>query len=116
MFEFHNIALSGDGAILTASCLIDPANPCFNGHFPGHPLLPAVAQIGLLEALMASATGWNKKICGGSALKFLQPVLPGEQLELRLERQGADTLYVSFTCDGSLKSKGQLHTCGVALV
>jgi len=66
----------------------------------------------MLETLMAAGTDWNVKINAGTALKFLQPVLPGELLDLRLEREDASKIRFSLSSGGSLKSKGQLYVSG----
>lgn len=54
-------------------------HPAYDGHFPGHPLLPGVA---LLAEAMASldASGWSV-----DQAKFLMPVEPGTPLTLMHE-------------------------------
>ena len=51
-------------------------HPAYEGHFPGHPLLPGVVL--LAEAMAAlDASGWNV-----DNAKFLMPVEPGTALTL----------------------------------
>ena len=83
----------------------------FNGHFPGHPVMPGVL---ILEALaQASAilayktSGFDPKekvayLMGIDGARFRQPVVPGDRLQLEIE---------------VLRQKGELmKTRGIATV
>lgn len=68
--------------------------PFFNGHFPGHPVMPGVL---ILEALAQAAallayksTGLDPKgrvayLMGIDGAKFRKPVVPGDRLQLEVE-------------------------------
>ncbi|RCW72836.1 3-hydroxyacyl-ACP dehydratase [Pseudorhodoferax soli] len=78
-----------DAATPRSLALHIPADhPAFAGHFPGQPLLPGVALLAaVLEAVLADAAlaarvGPAPRL--GHA-KFLAPVRPGAQLEIRLD-------------------------------
>jgi UDP-3-O-[3-hydroxymyristoyl] N-acetylglucosamine deacetylase / 3-hydroxyacyl-[acyl-carrier-protein] dehydratase len=67
--------------------------PFFQGHFPGHPIMPgvliieAMAQVGGM-LLMGSLTEPDTKVVYFMSLdnvKFRQPVKPGDQLRFELE-------------------------------
>ena len=49
----------------------------FEGHFPGHPVLPAVVQILMAEITISQATGTDRRTEGIRNAKFLRPVPPG---------------------------------------
>ncbi|MFW6197764.1 MAG: 3-hydroxyacyl-ACP dehydratase FabZ family protein [Myxococcota bacterium] len=59
----------------------------FRGHFPNHPVLPAVAQ---LEAMVLRSVERTYEGLGplrrANRLKFVRPVAPGDALILRLQR------------------------------
>ena len=63
--------------------------PFFQGHFPGHPVMPgvliveAMAQAGALLAARASGFDRDKQVIyfmGIDKAKFRKPVVPGDQL------------------------------------
>lgn len=66
--------------------------PFFQGHFPGHPIMPgvliveAMAQVGGILAFKTANVA-NKAVyfMGIDKAKFRRPVLPGDRLELILE-------------------------------
>jgi 3-hydroxyacyl-[acyl-carrier-protein] dehydratase len=67
--------------------------PFFQGHFPGHPVMPgvlvleAMAQAGALLAARASGFDREKQVIyfmGIDKAKFRKPVVPGDQLILEI--------------------------------
>lgn len=63
-------------------------HPCLPGHFPGRPLVPGVV---LLERVLEEIEATQGTLLGALRLpqvKFLQPLLPGE--EARVELESAD--------------------------
>src|SRR5215469_16238702 len=46
--------LDPEGRVIRADCLVPEASPVFEGHFPGHPLMPGVLMI----ETMAQTGGW----------------------------------------------------------
>lgn len=79
---------------------VPPDLPCFEGHFPGDPVLPGVVQ---LDALVARAVERRWPDAGAlravKRLKFSRVVRPGERLAVELLRDpSAGT--VAFSIDG----------------
>lgn len=74
-----------------AGFTVPSAHPSLPGHFPGHPLVPAVVLIDLATeaARHAFALGPLIAITRG---KFQAPVRPGEAVVLRFTRRGDATV------------------------
>ncbi len=57
---------------------IPASSPWFEGHFPGHPILPGIAQLALVESALGAPLAEVR------AVKLRRPVGPGEVLDLSL--------------------------------
>src|SRR5215471_18533712 len=104
-------ALDPEAWIVRADCLVPEVSPVFEGHFPGHPLLPGVLMI----ETIAQAGGWLVL----AALRFRRMpflaqvkeaklrafVTPGQtlQAEARLVHDGSGYAVVA----GSVSSAGK---------
>ena len=80
-----------------------PANhPSLPGHFPGQPIVPAVV---LLDAVLATIRAHRACVLQSIPVaKFLQPVLPDERIELRIqifamERAQSRASFKGFSAD-----------------
>lgn len=63
---------------------ISAQHPCLLGHFPDHPIVPGVVLLERLEVILKQhLTDWD--IIELSHVKFLQPVLPEEWIELLVD-------------------------------
>ena len=57
-------------------------HPAFEGHFPGHPVLPGVVLLAEALAAIEAASGRKADQWTISSAKFLAPVAPGTPLTL----------------------------------
>lgn len=64
--------------------LIAEDHPCFEGHFPGQPILPGVVQIAWAVHFAAAFHGLKGGVHTLEQIKFRRPILPGAHLTLRL--------------------------------
>jgi 3-hydroxyacyl-[acyl-carrier-protein] dehydratase len=104
------IELDPAGGTVRAECQVPQSSPVFEGHFPGHPLLPGVLMI----ETMAQTGGWLVlAVLRFQRMPFLAQVkeaklrsfiVPGQRLqaEARLLHDGSGyaVLAGSIACDG----------------
>jgi 3-hydroxymyristoyl/3-hydroxydecanoyl-(acyl carrier protein) dehydratase len=89
---------------------ITPDLPPFDGHFPGTPILPAVAQIDWALRIARDSFELPAQFRGLRGLKFLHIVQPSVALTLELTRS-ADGQSVSFSYvrAGTVCSTGRME-------
>jgi acyl-coenzyme A synthetase/AMP-(fatty) acid ligase len=90
-----------------ASLQIQPQLRVLEGHFPGAALVPGVAQLHWVASLGMQAFGLSGSFADAQLLKFQQPILPGDSVELSLQWQ-ADSGSLQF----SLSSARGMHASG----
>lgn len=56
----------------------------FEGHFPGHPIVPGVCSIAIVKEALESAVGQTLLLRESSIIKFLGLIHPDSQPTLRL--------------------------------
>ena len=87
-------------------------HPCLPGHFPGRPVVPGVL---LLEQVVAAIEAVHGPLAGVRLpqVKFVRPLLPGEQAQVSLEprEDAAGTRRWRFRVlrdDGELIASGEI--------
>ncbi|HET7561614.1 MAG TPA: 3-hydroxyacyl-ACP dehydratase FabZ [Rhodanobacteraceae bacterium] len=94
--------------------------PFFNGHFPGHPVMPGVLIVealaqtsGLLLGLSGTASPDERPIFYLAKVdnaRFLKPVVPGDQLRLEVKLKRLIRNMGIFTARASVDGK-DVATC-----
>lgn len=103
---------------------VDPAEPCFTGHFPGKAVLPGVFLIeaaAQTAAVMLGAPGpapaGERLLAAVNRFKFLKPVSPGAELriETRMVSGAGPLAYVEATIEvaGEVVARGELSLYSV---
>lgn len=64
-------------------------SPWFDGHFPGEPVLPGIAQLGMVHDLLCRAFGRQLPVARVSRVRFRQMIRPEQQLTLTVQRDEA---------------------------
>lgn len=95
--------------------------PHFQGHFPGHPVMPgvliieAMAQVAGIMAYLASDDKTRDKVSYFMAIdsaRFRKPVFPGDQLRIEIEtifqRRGIWSVAGKAFVDGVLVTEAEL--------
>ena len=78
------------GTTAEASVILDAQAEIFAGHFPGQPLLPGVAAVGLLIATFEAAIGRRARVVAVHRCKWNSPGFPGDRLDIRITWQVQD--------------------------
>lgn len=89
---------------------LEVGNAWFEGHFPGRPILPGVAQLALVCDALTKAQGRPVPVNGIAFARMRQPVLPGEPLQLVASMRADGTIRFAVTRAGSIVTNGELRT------
>ncbi len=87
----------------------DGTEPYFSGHFPGFPLLPGVAQLGLAVRWSEALAGTPQTLARAKKIKFTTPIRPGDDVGIALEMRGEREIAYEFTANGAPASSGILE-------
>ena len=85
-------ALDPEARTVRADCAVPDQSPVFEGHFPGHPIMPGVLQLeamaqvaGILMLRRAENAGQIAYFMSAEDVKWRKPVLPGDALYIEVE-------------------------------
>ena len=67
---------------IEADIQVPSDSPWFDGHFPGEPILPGVAQIGMVFDAIRKARNQDLKISSVRRVRFKQIIRPDDKLKL----------------------------------
>ena len=73
-------ASDDDKMILDAEVL--PDSPWFDGHFPGNPTLPGIAQLEMAIDAIRLVSKRNLSVTGFRKIRFKRVIRPGEKLKI----------------------------------
>jgi len=98
-----------EAAHAQASIALDPALKVFDGHFPGAPILPGVAQVHWAIVFARERFDMPRRFVRMDALKFSQPALPGMGLDLDLHWNAQTaTLQFEYRSTSGRHSSGRI--------
>jgi len=75
---------------ILATVTVPGNSPWFSGHFPGNPILPAIAQISIVLDMIGQAIKAPVTLKAFSRVKFRRIILPDEEMDITAS-ESADT-------------------------
>jgi len=88
-----------------------PDSPWFSGHFPGNPILPAIAQLSIVFEAVRNAVKSELTILEFKRVKFKQTVKPDDRVEVRVIRNEKNASAYSFI----LSVQGEVACSGIMI-
>ena len=107
--EIDRINTSDSGEISALACV--PAESYwFSGHFPNAPVLPGIAQLGMVYETVLRVIGREFCLAGVSRVKFKKMIRPSDPLKISITpkkgREGAFSFRIrianDLACSGNL--------------
>ncbi|MDJ0783174.1 MAG: hypothetical protein QNJ22_14450 [Desulfosarcinaceae bacterium] len=89
------ITTRGDAAA-TAEVLVPQDALWFDGHFPGMPLLPGIAQLAMVEEVLTKAWTTAGRAIQFSRVRFKLRIAPGTPVTVKVSRQAETEDHFSF--------------------
>jgi len=86
--------------------VLEPELLWFDGHFPGRPVLPGVAQLHIASMLAEEVWGFVADGHEMARIKFRRMLLPGDRIVLQLSRKATGNLAFSYMVDGDTAASG----------
>ena len=82
---------------------------CFEGHFEGDPILPAVAHLALAVHASAVGSAGGRMLLGLQGVRFKSPLRPGDEVEVHLaDGPRPSSVRFEIHCHGETASIGLL--------
>jgi len=88
-------------------CRIPADHPALPGHFPGHPVVPGVVLLELIQRQARVLGGFQDGPTRWQRIKFLRPVAPEQAIRLHIEGSADRFAFTIRTEDGETVALGQ---------
>ena len=118
-YELKNLKKS-DSMQISADIQVPPDSPWFCGHFPGEPILPGIAQLGMVYYAINRSGDQNLEISNISRVRFKQIIRPNDRLNITTRPQKDRDKSYSFrimvagkvACSGVMELENQTGESG----
>ncbi|MFP4630189.1 MAG: hypothetical protein ACLFMQ_05615 [Desulfohalobiaceae bacterium] len=85
-YSLQKLEIDQPGSI-TATAVVPSASPWFSGHFPGDPVLPAIAQLGIVFDILQKASEGTLTPQAVQRIKYRRIIRPDEALNITLDQK-----------------------------
>lgn len=107
--ELSSVQTTAAGEI-TADVRVPAESPWFSGHFPEDPILPGIAQLGIVYDALCRSRGQLPGVAGFSRVKFRRIIRPADRLKMTIApRKGVAGSYTfriaageEIACSGAI--------------
>ena len=96
---------SSDSTIWTIQVKLNPGHPVYQGHFPGHPVVPGVCLLQLIKECVEDIRQQKLQIAQVSSCKFLSAINPIEtpHISVALTFKEIEEGTLQLQAEGSVK-------------
>ena len=103
---------SGQAASVSRQVSVPADSLWFQGHFPGDPMLPGIAQLHLVMEALKEALGEGIRLAGLKRVRFKRVIRPGEAIAIAAEPVADKPGLVRFqlTVEGENACSGLMMT------
>jgi 3-hydroxyacyl-[acyl-carrier-protein] dehydratase len=103
-----------DPRVLSVGVRVPADSPWFSGHFPGEPILPGIAQLGMVFDAIARAGDRKPTIKSISRVRFKRAIRPDDHLKIIAAPRGDEVESYNFrimheeevVCSGAMTFQG----------
>jgi 3-hydroxyacyl-[acyl-carrier-protein] dehydratase len=78
----------GPGGEIEARMIIGPDSHWFSGHFPEEPVLPGIAQLGVVLEALIRVAGRSLTVTGIRRVRFRQAIKPCDRVDISIKPAG----------------------------
>lgn len=75
----------GDDGSLSAEVRVPNGSVWFDGHFPGYPILPGIAQLGMVYDIIRQSLHCQVRVTEVNNIRFKQMIAPDDCLMVKAE-------------------------------
>ena len=86
---------------ITATREMPAGSIWFDGHFPGNPILPGIAQLAMVVGVLEEALKRKVAVTRVSRIRFKTTIHPGEKVTIGIRSKPGDPMTYSFQISNS---------------
>jgi 3-hydroxymyristoyl/3-hydroxydecanoyl-(acyl carrier protein) dehydratase len=105
--QLKEIKEDGDGAI-SGNVVIPPDSTWFSGHFPDEPVLPGLAQLGIVQETLERARGGGVTVQRVHRVRFRQVIKPEDPVDVFIKPVGERVYTFQLSVSGEPVCSGMV--------